>query len=369
MAAGPRILSFGECSAIIDSLQPRAVIDAIADGFIAFSRGLVSVAPIQTLGQPPLANFIGHPDAQACIKSAYVNGGSIFVAKVASGGGGLNSGLVLVFSQINFAPTAVMLDGGYLTELRTAAAGALAAKHFAPTQLDAIAVIGCGVQARWQLRLLASVVRCRHVRVWARRPEQVRALVSELSADGWQAVGATSIESACVGAGLIVTVTCARDPLVLKEWIPGGHDVLINAIGADSVGKQELELPLVASAALVLADSKAQCIERGEVQHAVRAGLLSQDAVVEIGAWLDRPKLQQVHRGYMCCMCMHSMCVHTVNHIAAYRTSGHLCIQVRPRGVILFDSTGVAVQDVKIAELALAAAPPPLTVSLPTSKL
>ena len=62
------------------------------------------------LGQPPLASFVGHPDAQACIKSAYVNGGEVFVAKVAAGGGGHNSGLVLVFSQRTFRPEAILLD-------------------------------------------------------------------------------------------------------------------------------------------------------------------------------------------------------------------------------------------------------------------
>ena len=91
---------------------------------------------------------MGHPDAQACIKSAYVNGGEVFVTKVASGGGGQNSGLVLVFSQRTFRPEAILLDDGWLTELRTAAAGALAARLFAPADLTAVAVIGCGIQAR-----------------------------------------------------------------------------------------------------------------------------------------------------------------------------------------------------------------------------
>ena len=97
-----RIVSEEDIVALIDRLPPEAVLDAVADGFRAYSAGLVSVAPIQTLGQPPLANFTGHPDAQACIKSAYVNGGEHFVSKVASGGGGQNSGLVLVFSQRSF---------------------------------------------------------------------------------------------------------------------------------------------------------------------------------------------------------------------------------------------------------------------------
>ena len=102
--ATTRVYTFAEVSSIIASLKPSDVIASMADAFVAYSSGKVSVAPIVTLGQPPLANFTGHPDAQACIKSAYVNGGEHFVAKVASGGGGENSGLVLVFSQRNFRP-------------------------------------------------------------------------------------------------------------------------------------------------------------------------------------------------------------------------------------------------------------------------
>ena len=315
----PIIVPFADVAALIASLPAGAVLDAIADGFIAYSRGEVSVPPIQTLGQPPLASFVGHPDAQACIKSAYVNGGDYFVAKVASGGGGTNSGVVLIFSQRTFGPEAILLDEGWLTELRTAAAGALAARHFAPTALDTIAVVGCGVQARWQLKMLASVVRCRRVLAWARRPEQAAELAAdkEVCAAGWEVSVAPSLEAACRAAGLVISVTCAREPLIRAEWLRG-RDALVVAVGADSPGKQELELALAAEATLALADSLSQCVERGDLQHAVRAGLLSPESVVEIGEWLAREPPPP-----------------------------------RPRGVVLFDSTGVAVQDVKIAELAL----------------
>lgn len=319
----PRVYSFAECKGLISSIPPHEVIDGMAKAFQAYSRGMVSVAPIQTLGQPPLANFVGHPDAQACIKSAYVNGGDVFVTKVASGGGGLNSGLVMVFSQRTFSPIAIFLDGGWLTEWRTAAAGALAAQHFAPRDLTSIAVIGCGIQARWQLRSLASVVSCRRVRAWARRSEQVDALVAEMRGEGWEMEAAPSAEGACRGAGLIITVTPVREPLLRLEWVDSRSDVLITAIGADSVGKQELDPALVAAASLRVADSKTQCLERGEFQHAVRAGSVQPHDIVEMGDWL------------------------TQNPPA----SGE-----RVKGLIIFDSTGVAVQDAQVAELALKAA-------------
>ena len=313
-----RIVSEEDIVALIDRLPPEAVLDAVADGFRAYSAGLVSVAPIQTLGQPPLANFTGHPDAQACIKSAYVNGGEHFVSKVASGGGGQNSGLVLVFSQRTFAPVAILCDGGLLTELRTAAAGAIALRRFAPPAVASIGVIGCGVQARWQLRLLASVTSCRRVTAWARRAEQAEAFAAEMRAKGWEVEVCASARAACEAADVVLTVTPAREPLVMASWL-SGRPALVLAIGADSSGKQELEPALVAAADLVVADSRAQCVERGEIQHAVAAGLLALESVAELGECLAAPPPPP---------------------------------GAAPR-LVVFDATGVAVQDVAIAEVAL----------------
>ena len=115
----------------------------------------------------------------------------------------------------------------------------------------------------------------------------------------------------------------AREPLLQRDWVASGGDVLINAIGADSPGKQELDPALVTSAAMRVADATAQCVERGELQHAVRSAALATSGIVEMGDWLASPPTARK----------------------------------RPNGLIIFDSTGVAVQDAKIAELALKAAP------------
>ena len=188
-----------------------------------------------------------------------------------------------------------------------------------PAAPPCVVVVGCGVQARWQLQMLASVVKCRKVLAWARRPAQAAELADDkdVRAAGWEVSVAPSLEAACRAAGLVLSVTPAREPLIKAEWVRG-RDALVVAVGADSPGKQELEPALAMEAALVLADSRSQCVERGDLQHAVKAGLLAPERVVEIGEWLAREPPPP-----------------------------------RPRGVVLFDSTGVAVQDVKIAELAL----------------
>jgi len=319
----PKIYSVAQVTAALRAIPGDRIVDAMAEGFVAYSSGRVSVPPPQTLGQPPLASFVGHPDAQACIKSAYENGGDIFVTKVASGGGGSNSGLVMVFSQRTFRPEAILLDEGLLTEVRTAAVGALAARLFAPLELRQIGLIGGGVQAKFQLQMLAAVTPCRRVKAWARTLGKVESLAKELAAEGWQIEVVASAEQACSEAGLILTTTPSREPLVQASWVQG-RPVLITAIGADSVGKQELDPALVAAADLVVVDSREQCVERGELQHAVKAGLKSAASAVELGEWLADDK----------------------------RRTG-----ARPR-LVVFDSTGVAVQDVKIAQLVLNALQP-----------
>lgn len=324
MAEPPQIFGLAQVEAAIAAMPPAAVIAAMAEGFVAYSQGLVSVPPVQTLGQPPLANFVGHHSAQACIKSAYVNGGEVFVTKVASGGDGQNSGMVLVFSQRTYRPRALLLDEGLLTELRTAAAGALVARLFAPADLEEIAVIGCGVQALWQLRLLASVTPCRRVKVWARSRDKVEALAVELAPQGWKLEAAPDARTACERAGLVLTVTPARDALVQASWLQG-RPVLVSAFGADAPGKQELDPKLVAGADLLVVDSLAQCCERGELQHALAAGLVAREKAVELGEWLHR---------------------------AGGPQAPSLAAGDRPQ-LIVFDSTGVAVQDVKVAELAM----------------
>ena len=275
-------------------------------------------------------------------------------SQIASGGGGLNSGIMLVFSQRTFAPLAVLLDGGLLTELRTAAAGALAARLFAPRHPGCIGVIGCGVQARYQLRMLAAVTSCRTVKLWARRPAQAETLALELQRDGWHALAVGSAREACVAAGIIVTVTPSRSPLVEYDWLKGRR-VLVVAIGADAPGKQELDVEVVAAADLLIVDSRTQCAERGESQHAAREGKIALSASAHGGVAEPKgqartdvsqavPQIQEIGE---CVGCVQGMGIEpNASGVRALTSDDCPCL-------VIFDSTGVAVQDVVIAELAL----------------
>jgi ornithine cyclodeaminase len=281
------------------------------------------------MGQPPFHQFLAGPGAQTCVKSGYIDGDEHYVIKVAAGGvqeneqKGLpvNSGLMLLFSQRTTRLEAIFFDEGLLTEIRTAAAAALAARILGPcdTALQEIGMIGAGVQARWQLRLLKAVTPCRQGLVCARDASHLRQFCEDMASEGWDAQTATA-EEITRRCQLIHTSTGSRSPVLKYEWFSNHHSsgVHINAMGSDVPGKQELDTALVAGADLLVADSLAQTFERGEYQHALKQGSIQASSVMEIGALLDTPKL--------------------------HRTDAD-------NRLTIFDSSGVAVQDVMITKM------------------
>lgn len=316
-----------------------AIIQLQAEGFRAHSRGSVSTAPVQTLGQQPLRPFLGGPEAQTCVKSGYVEGDEHYVIKVAPGGvraneeQGLpvNTGLNLLFSQRTTRLEAIFFDEGLLTEIRTAAAAALAAQVLAPRgeELKMVGMLGSGIQARWQLRLLKSVVSCRTALVHSRDPERAARFCQDMADEGWT-VSVASAEEIAASCQLIHTATPARSPVLSCAWLPQGAACHISAMGSDSPGKRELEPALVAAADLLVCDSRAQTFERGELQGVVAEGLVQEDDVLELGDVLDRPDL---HR------------------------------QPGDSRLTIFDSSGIAVQDIMITKMVYQA------LSIPRSNL
>ena len=209
------------------------LIDAIAEGFMEFSEGKFNAAPIQTLGAPPLGKFScanGDGDdaddsskkyaAQVCIKSGYITGADTFVVKVASGGHPLpsNSGCIQVFSQKTGKMEALLMDEGILTELRTAAAGAVAADTMAPIKINTIGMLGTGIQARYQLRFLKHVTDCREVLVYGRTPDNVKKYVKDCEKEGWNVIVAKHPNDLLDNCELIVTTTSSREPVLGVDW-------------------------------------------------------------------------------------------------------------------------------------------------------
>lgn len=224
------------------------------------------------------------------VKGAYLEGAPIFALKVASGfyanperGLPSGSGLVLVFDARTGFPLAVLADNGYLTDLRTAAAGALAVRLLAPPELARVGVIGSGVQARFQLRAMARVCRIGSVRVWSRRVEAAAACAAQLSAElEIPGEAAPTPAAAVADADLVVTVTPSRQPLVQAAWLKPGTTVV--AVGSDGPEKQELAVGVLGGADKVVTDRTAQCARLGELHHALEAGVMAEARVhAELG--------------------------------------------------------------------------------------
>jgi ornithine cyclodeaminase len=268
---------------------------------------------------PPVGELLLE-QGEVHIKYGAVMGDDYYVIKVASGfyenptlGLPSSNGLMLVFRQDTGEPEAVLLDEGHLTDVRTAAAGAVAARLLALPEVERIGVLGAGVQARLQLAALAPLFETRKVVAWSRNGRRLEEYGTAMAEAGWDVVAAESPAGVAALARLIVTTTPATAPLLAATDIrPGTH---ITAIGSDTAEKRELSGDILARADVVVADSLEQCRTRGEIARAVADGAIAFDEVVELG------------------------------RILAGEADGRTAADQ----ITLFDSTGVAVQDIAIA--------------------
>jgi ornithine cyclodeaminase len=239
---------------------------------------------------PPVGLDIEAVEAEIHVKGAHIHGAEHFVFKLVSGfyqnpqiGLPMASGLVLVFDAKHGAPVGLLFDNGYLSDVRTGAAGAVAARYLAPKKIERVGVVGAGMQARMQLRALALEREIPAVAIWNRHPERAQECAAEMTAElGIPVEAVERIEDAVRGSNVVITVTLAREPLVRADWIaPGTH---ITAVGSDGPDKQELDADVLGRADLVVADRLSQCLGLGEIHHAVDAGVLRAEECVELGA-------------------------------------------------------------------------------------
>jgi len=266
-------------------LDPAACVDAMERAFTAFSTGRTELPSVIHLNVP-------ENQGEIHIKAGHLHGGPYYAVKIVSGFPGnsqlglpANDGMVVVFDATTGAPAAFFLDNGYITDLRTGAAGAVAAGHLARKKLGTVAVIGTGVQSRYQVEMLGLVRNFSEVRVWGRDPNKAWVCAEELgSRPGIPACNfavSESAQRAVEGADLVFTVTASRAPLVHAEWLKAGTTVI--AVGSDGPDKQELDVAALARADRVVADSVEQCLRLGEIHHAVHHGAIARDKAVELG--------------------------------------------------------------------------------------
>lgn len=287
---------------------------AIEAGFVAYSNGQVVVPPVGEL-------TFEDPPGDTHIKYGYIKGDDSYVIKIASGfyqNAKFNlptgSGLMLVFSQQTGELQTILLDEGYLTNVRTAVAGEIVARYMAPREVSAIGVFGTGTMARMQVQFLQSVTDCRRVVVWGRSDASLAAYRDDMQRAGYDVQTTREASEVADACNLIVTTTASVTPLLQAGQVkPGTH---ITAMGSDTLEKQELDPHILRGADIVVVDSLSQGRERGEVYQALKSGDLNMDKVVELGSAI----------------------------------AGGQRIRTSNEQVTVADLTGVAVQDIQIAK-------------------
>jgi ornithine cyclodeaminase len=282
------IYNLTQIKAVLENIDS---LSAIEEGFIAYSKGRVVVPPVGEM-------LFDQPPGDVHIKYGYILGDEYYVIKIASGfyeNVKLNlptcTCLMLVFMQKTGELACILLDEGHLTNVRTAAAGAVVAKYLAPKSVRRIGIFGAGTQGRMQLKYLKPIIDCRDVIVWGIDQEELDAYKKDMEPLGFTihtTLDANEIASSC---NLIVTATPSKTPLLKAEQIRKGTH--ITAMGSDTPEKNELDPEILRNADVVVADSISQCQSRGEISVALKAGLIEEKDILELGHTILDGKLQR----------------------------------------------------------------------------
>jgi ornithine cyclodeaminase len=306
------IFSLEQIKAVIKDIDP---IPAIEEGFIAYSQGKTVVPPVGEL-------VFEKPPGDVHIKYGYIIGDEYYVIKIASGfyenpkfNLPAGSGLMLLFNQMTGELVCILVDEAYLTNVRTAAAGAVVAKYLAPKNVNCIGIIGAGIQGRMQLEFLKPVLDCRNALVWGINQEELNKYKKDAEQYGYDIQTTLDTEEIARSCNFIVTATPSRTPLLHSGQVRVGTH--ITSIGSDTPEKNELDPKILKEADIVVADSRSQCLLRGEIHHALKNALIEEDSFSELGQVIVDKNLRRL-------------------------TDTQISVA---------DLTGVAVQDIQIAKI------------------
>ena len=272
----PITLNWDEMKPLIAKMD---INDAMRNAFIEYSNGNAVIPPVGEL-------IMQQPPGEVHIKYGYIQGGSHYVIKIASGFPDNQKenikpgqGMMLLFDIQTGMPEAILIDDANLTDIRTAIAGAITSQALSNQDLESFTIIGTGVQARYQAIHVSQLMKIEKVRVWGRDPAkayQLREDLPDLDVNIEE-----DIEKLIKESGLIITTTSSKEPLIQSDWVkPGTH---ITAVGSDTPEKCELDPNILSMADLVVADSLEQNLIRGEIHQAVKRSIINSESIVELG--------------------------------------------------------------------------------------
>ncbi|MDB0003546.1 cyclodeaminase [Alphaproteobacteria bacterium] len=267
------------------------LIPIIEDAFKSLSLGKTVMPPILRVD---IEKYHGESD----VKAAYIEGLDSFAVKVASGffnnpklGLPSSNGLMILLDSQTGVIKSVLLDKGYLTDVRTAIAGAIASKYLSNPESSTVAIIGAGIQARMQLEALTLVRDIKYVNVWSRDIEKTHVYIENMSKNfklNFQAFDNTN--DLVKNADILITTTPSKKPLVDYSYLPKG--IHITAMGSDAEEKNELEPDIIKNCDAYVPDSQTQTSVLGELNHAIKNNLIKNDMIFnDLGKIIINPEL------------------------------------------------------------------------------
>ncbi|WP_108820551.1 cyclodeaminase [Pseudovibrio sp. Alg231-02] len=246
---------------------------------------------------PPILSFhVPEHNGEVDVKTAYVPGIDSFAIKMSPGffdnpklGLPSLNGLMVLFDAKTGIVKALLLDNGYLTDVRTAAAGAVAAKHLSRENSKIAGILGSGIQARLQLQALTLVRNIERAVIWGRNSEKAAACARECATQLGIEVVAGSIAEVMAQSDIVVTTTPSKEPLIKADMMrPGQH---ITAMGSDADYKSELAPCVIPGASVFVCDRLSQSIKQGELRTAIAAGTInSTEMYAELGQVISGQK-------------------------------------------------------------------------------
>lgn len=307
---------------VISEEDARALV-SVENAIAAVEKSFAAMARGEARNYPVVREVVGYQDAVFGVKTGCdtrapllgLKAGGYWPHNLAKGLTNHQSSTVLFDPETGRA--SALVSANYLTGVRTGAASAIATKYLSRPDSTVLGIIGTGAQSVYQLRATLAVRPISKVYAWDPSPENLVTFGRTLAELGLAYAPQTERQAVAANADILITVTPSQQALVEKSWVRAGTH--ISAMGADTRGKQELDPALVASAALFV-DEAEQAITIGECQHAYNAGLIT----------------AQSFRG-------------SIGAVIAGLCDGRRTAQE----VTLFDGTGVALQDLVVADLAV----------------